>query len=91
VVMSINNLIEENDASGTGSGIMFLPGSTGNTVRHNQALGNVPGDDILDDNALGGNNYDNNLCEFSQIGPGLANICKLPDIAGHRNFNPSSQ
>lgn len=86
---SSNNLIEGNDLSGNpGAGIDILSGSTGNTVRHNQALGNVVFDDIFDANALPANTYDNNLCEVSRIGPSAVNICKVPNIAGHRNGNP---
>jgi hypothetical protein len=61
---SNNNLIQANDASGdTGPGIFIsgpagsTPGSTGNTVRNNQALGNGGGD-ISDANALPANDYD---------------------------------
>lgn len=37
-------------------------------------------------NALPANTYDNNLCELSLIGPSPGqDICKLPNIAGHRN------
>jgi parallel beta-helix repeat protein len=86
---SINNLIEANDVSGNpGAGIVFKIGSTGNTVRHNQALGNVFHNDVFDENALPANTYDNNLCEVSSIGTSAANICKLPNIAGHHNGNP---
>ncbi|MGH6838592.1 MAG: right-handed parallel beta-helix repeat-containing protein [Methylocella sp.] len=84
VVGSNNNLIDGNNASGNSfDGIRFFSGSTRNTVRHNQALGNFS--DIVDDNALGANDYDNNLCEVSAIGPSSVNICKLPNIAGHQN------
>jgi parallel beta-helix repeat protein len=83
---SKNNLIEGNNLSGNpGAGLDIQPGSVGNTVRHNQALGNVVFDDIFDANALPANTYDNNLCEVSRVGPSFQNICKLPDIAGHRN------
>jgi parallel beta-helix repeat protein len=83
---SNNNLIQENDASGNpGAGIFISAGSTGNTVRRNQALGNINAGDIFDANALPANTYDNNLCEVSLIGPTQQNICKLPNIAGHRN------
>jgi parallel beta-helix repeat protein len=89
---SNNNLILGNDASGNpGQGILISQGSTGNTVRQNQALGNryITGtgtsDDISDFNALPANTYDNNLCEVSAIGPSAVNICKLPNIAGHFN------
>ncbi|HEY4847408.1 MAG TPA: right-handed parallel beta-helix repeat-containing protein [Methylocella sp.] len=86
---SKNNLIQGNNASGNpGAGIFIRVGSTGNTIRHNQALGNVVFDDIFDDNALPANTYDNNLCEVSRIGPSAVNICKVPNIAGHRNGNP---
>jgi hypothetical protein len=84
---SNNNLIQGNDVSGNpapGTGIFISDGSTGNIVRHNQALGNVAFD-ILDINAPFANTYDNNLCELSLIGVGGPNICKLPNIAGHRN------
>ncbi|MGH6794016.1 MAG: right-handed parallel beta-helix repeat-containing protein [Methylocella sp.] len=83
---SNNNLIQENDASGNpGSGIFITLGSTGNTVRHNQALGGVDLGDIFDGNDPPANTYDNNLCEASFIGPSQQNICQLPNIAGHRN------
>jgi parallel beta-helix repeat protein len=84
---SNNNLIQENNASGNpASGIFISLGSTGNTVRRNQALGNVDKlGDIFDQNALPANTYDNNLCEASFIGPSQQNICKLPNIAGHQN------
>lgn len=87
---SKNNLIQGNNASGNpGAGIFIRIGSTGNTVRHNQALGNLVFDDIFDENALNVNDYDNNLCEVSQIGGASGvNICKVPNIAGHRNGNP---
>jgi parallel beta-helix repeat protein len=83
---SNNNLIQGNNASGNpGAGIEIRDGSTGNIVRHNQALGNLDFDDIFDENAPGLNTYDNNLCEVSRIGPSAVNICKVPNIAGHRN------
>jgi parallel beta-helix repeat protein len=87
---SNNNLIVENNASGNpGVGIVFKIGSTGNIVRHNQALGNVVHNDIFDENALPANTYDNNLCEVSSVGPSAVNICKVPNIAGHSNFRQS--
>jgi hypothetical protein len=97
---SNNNLIQGNNASGNpGQGILIsgpsitppVPGSVGNTVRQNQALGNryVSGTgtsaDISDFNALPANKYDDNLCEVSAIGPSAVNICEHPNIAGHRN------
>ncbi|MGH6822583.1 MAG: right-handed parallel beta-helix repeat-containing protein [Methylocella sp.] len=85
---SKNNLIQGNNASGNpGSGIFISLGSVGNKVRHNQALGaGSPDHDIFDANALPANDYDNNLCEVSLIGPSPGqDICKLPNIAGHRN------
>jgi parallel beta-helix repeat protein len=86
---SKNNLIQGNNASGnSGAGIFIRDGSTGNIVRHNQALGNLVFDDIFDENALPANTYDNNLCEVSEIGPTKTNICKVPNIAGHHNGNP---
>lgn len=86
---SKNNLIQENNASGNpGAGMVFSIGSTGNTVRRNQALGNVFHNDIFDANAPGANTYDNNLCEVSSVGTSAVNICKVPNIAGHRNGNP---
>jgi parallel beta-helix repeat protein len=82
-VVSAGNLIEENNPSGnTFAGIAIAPGSTGNVVRHNHALGN--GADIIDTNAAGLNTYDNNLCQTS-LG---AATCHLPNIAGHSNFEP---
>jgi parallel beta-helix repeat protein len=93
---SKNNLIQGNNASGNpAAGIDIQPGSTGNTVRDNQALGaGDPHHDIFDANALPANTYDDNLCETSQIGLGPSpppqDICtKLPNIAGHSN--PSSE
>jgi len=85
---SNNNLIQGNNASGNpGTGINIQPGSTGNTIRNNQALGaGDPDHDIFDANALPANTYDHNLCEVSLIGPSPGqDICKLPNIAGHRN------
>jgi len=89
---SNNNLIQENNASGNpGTGIFISAGSVGNTIRNNQALGaGDPDHDIFDANALPANTYDHNLCEVSLIGPSPGqDICKLPNIAGHRN--PSSE
>jgi hypothetical protein len=92
VVSAINNLIQENhvtgnDANNTAStaGILFASGATGNTVRRNQALGNLL-NDIFDANALPGNTYDHNLCQFSNL-----SVCTppLPNIAGHENFEPN--
>jgi parallel beta-helix repeat protein len=87
---SNNNLIQGNNASGNpGTGIYISPGSVGNTIRHNQALGaGDPFHDIFDNNPLPANTYDDNLCELSQIGIGPRppqDICELPNIAGHRN------
>jgi parallel beta-helix repeat protein len=85
---SNNNLIQENNASGNpGTGIFISAGSVGNTIRNNQALGaGDPDHDIFDANALPANTYDHNLCEVSLIGPSPGqDICKLPNIAGHRN------
>ena len=88
---SNNNLIQENNASGNpGAGIFIsgpsgpTPGSKGNKVLNNQALGNINAGDIFDANAPGANTYKDNLCEVSNI-----NICELPNIARHRN--PSSE
>jgi parallel beta-helix repeat protein len=84
---SDNNLIFGNAASGNpAAGIDIQPGSIGNTVSHNQALGNIVHGDIFDANNPGANTYDDNLCEVSQIGGASGpNICELPNIAGHRN------
>ena len=81
---SSNNLIEENDISGNPRfGLTFETGSTGNVVRHNQALGNASLD-VDDLNAAGANTYDNNLCQTASGGAS----CQTPDIAGHSNFEP---
>ncbi|MGH6834721.1 MAG: hypothetical protein ACREC9_04040 [Methylocella sp.] len=83
-----NNLIQGNNASGNpGTGIFISVGSIGNTIRNNQALGaGSPDHDIFDANALPANTYDSNLCEISLIGPSPGpDICKLPNLAGHRN------
>jgi hypothetical protein len=84
---SDNNLIQGNNASGNPAAGIFIsgpkgstPGSVGNKVLNNQALGGVHDGDIFDANAHGANTYDDNLCEVSNI-----NICELPNIAGHRN------
>jgi hypothetical protein len=46
----------------------------------------APDHDIFDANALPAKTYGNNLCEVSLIGPSPGqDICKLPNIAGHRN------
>lgn len=83
---SKNNLIEENSSSGIpGSGLFVTTGSTGNEVARNQFLGNLIFDDIFDQNAVGANNYDANLCEVSQVGPTFTNVCGTPDISGHQN------
>jgi parallel beta-helix repeat protein len=85
LVGSPGNLIAENNFSGNpDAGILIRPGSTGNIVRHNQALGNLIGD-IIDINAAGANTYDNNLCQTSSGGAS----CQLPNIAGHSNFEPN--
>ena len=84
---STNNLIQENNSSGTpGSGLFFTPGSTGNQVVRNQFLGNLIFDDIFDFyNAVGANHYDDNLCEVSRVGPSSINVCETPNISGHKN------
>jgi Right handed beta helix region len=83
---SPGNLIEANNFSGNpGFGIVISPGSTGNVVRHNQALGNLSVD-IIDNNAAGANTFDNNLCQTSSGGAS----CQLPNIAGHSNFEPNA-
>ena len=83
---SNNNLIAENSASGNpGAGRFLSSVSTGNIIRHNQALGNLIFDDIFDSNALGANNYKGNLCEVSRVGSTPTNICKLRKRAGHEN------
>ena len=83
---STNNLIQENSSSGIpGSGLFFTLGSTGNQVFNNQFLGNVIFDDIFDNNAVGANSYNANLCEVSRVGPTSTNVCQIPNIAGHKN------
>jgi hypothetical protein len=85
ITSSPGNLIEENNFSGyPGFGIFIFVGSTGNVVRHNQALGNTRGD-IFDGNTAGANTYDNNLCQMAVGGAS----CQLPNIAGHSNFEPN--
>jgi hypothetical protein len=84
---STNNVIEENSSSGIpGSGLFFTPGSIGNEVEKNQFLGNLINEDIFDDNPVGANNYEDNLCEVSTFVPSTStNVCEIPNIAGHKN------
>ena len=84
---STNNIIQENNSSGIpGSGLFFTAGSTGNHVVRNQFLGNLIFDDIFDFfNAVGANDYDDNLCEVSRVGPSSINVCEIPNISGHKN------
>jgi hypothetical protein len=85
---SKNNLIEGNSTSANpgGAGIWLTFGSTGNQVVRNQSFGNLTLGDIFDQNTVvGANDYDDNLCELSNVGPTAKNVCEIPDLSGHAN------
>jgi hypothetical protein len=85
---STDNIIKGNSSSGIyGSGLYFTQGSIGNWVTGNQFLGNLSTDDIDDyNNAVGQNQYFQNLCEQSVVGlaPNQVNVCNFPNIPGHQ-------
>jgi hypothetical protein len=64
-------------------------GSSGNKVARNQFFGNLIFDDIFDQNAVGANNYDANLCEVSRVGATSTNVFQIPNMSGHKNPNES--
>jgi hypothetical protein len=94
---SNNNVITLNNASVNNfTGIAILPGSSGNKIIANQALGNASPTfayDIVDENSPGTNTFYANLCETSSVGPSIpgANICGLPNISGHQPPNQEEE